>query len=780
MSEPPTGSGPSPDPALRVEYTDRLLVEYTRLKEANKGCVTLAVVADAIQYSAKLLQTLEDCAEWTSRKRFDTYKDVFAAMHLDDTKEDHAEHGMTFAEFQSIFPGPKQSSEMQVDPLPQKHKTPTPDPGGDADELEAATANQRLGKLAALPRKELPKHSLRDRIRHAHISGILHLARCGLKYFPGDGDLLHYMREIKVLSLNHNQLTTLPSELAYLPKIEHLTLSSNLLEELPNSIAGMANLKALDVSNNRIKYLPPELGNLRAIQTVCANRNQIRSLPYSIGNLKTLHRLDLKGNPLFPALLDKYNEGLPVLLSFLEAIQTAIHEATLAGDKPFGELKTEESVFENELLLSRGEFGMVGTIVDTRRKIIDYRIKHAQDTRTLTLEHINLRDLSDEMIVPEAVSLRFSHNRRLDVMPDNVSKFLCLVRLEANGCGIRTIPESCGLGNLSTLESINLSDNCLEALPGHAVKNLKRLKVIDVSKNKLVKFPVELASLLSLKTFLFHENPIPNLAGLRQLVKDSGIPGLQSEIIARAKGYVSTVDTKDIEEGALADRFDVANKTNVLELGSCGLTIVPDKMLASAYYGKITDIVLARNQLQSIPSKLENMYRLRRLDMSRNLFNNASFPPDLMNLKSLVQLNVSHNRLKTFPVFILEFRLLRLLNVSNNQMKSVPTDLRHLSKLEHLAIENNPLPARFLEEAAKGILDFMQLLEDVVIEEEQKKPVYTLATGDGEKVPSPRLSMAYEKEDAQGADGADEGEVLPQIAVADEPPKYVFNKARKK
>eukprot|EP00505_MAST-04D_sp_SCG-Rhode-Island_P006838 Stramenopile-MAST_4_protein_6838 len=166
--------------------------------------------------------------------------------------------------------------------------------------------------------------------------------------------------------------------------------------------------------------------------------------------------------------------------------------------------------------------------------------------------------------------------------------------------------------------------------------------------------------------------------------------------------------------------------------------------------------------------------------MSRNLFNNASFPPDLMNLKSLVQLNVSHNRLKTFPVYILEFRLLRLLNVSNNQMKSVPTDLRHLSKLEHLAIEDNPLPARFLEEAAKGILDFMQLLEDVVIEEEQKKPVYTLATGDGEKVPSPRLSMAYEKEDAQGADGADEGEVLPQIAVADEPPKYVFNKARKK
>ena len=61
MSEPPTGSGPSPDPALRVEYTDRLLVEYTRLKEANKGCVTLAEVADAIQYRAKLLQTLEDC-----------------------------------------------------------------------------------------------------------------------------------------------------------------------------------------------------------------------------------------------------------------------------------------------------------------------------------------------------------------------------------------------------------------------------------------------------------------------------------------------------------------------------------------------------------------------------------------------------------------------------------------------------------------------------------------------------------------------------------------------
>ena len=53
-----------------------------------------------------------------------------------------AKHNLSFTEFQSIFPGPKKNTEMEVDPLPQNHKnTPTPDPDeDDSGKSSSATA----------------------------------------------------------------------------------------------------------------------------------------------------------------------------------------------------------------------------------------------------------------------------------------------------------------------------------------------------------------------------------------------------------------------------------------------------------------------------------------------------------------------------------------------------------------------------------------------------------------------------------------------------------------
>ena len=779
----------TPDPALRIEYTDRLLAEYTNLKSENNSRVTLDAVLEAVQYSTGLLRTLDDCAQWSSRDRFETYRDIFVALQMEkeelnnisDSKEkEMSKHSLSFEEFQSIFPGPRKSTDSNVDPMPQKFKkTPTPDPDDEDNDGGKAAARTLLGKLAAVPRKEIPKHSLRDRIRHAHITGILHLTACGLKYFPGDGEFTHYMRGIKVLSLNRNQLTILPAEMAYLPLLEHLSLSYNLLESLPDSISSMQNLKALDVSQNRIRYLPPAIGNLRNIQVLSANQNKLKSLPYSLGKLKTLQRLNLNGNPLFPVLVDKYNGGLPVLLAFLEAISTSIHEANILGTKPYGELETEEDVFKNELLLSRGEFGMVGTIVDTRRKIIDYRIKSAKETGALTLEHINLRNLSDDMVIPEVKSLRMARNRRLTSMPLNIKKFVNLIRLDCRHCGIKEIPFECHLGKISTLEYLDLSENALEMLPGHAFKELDKLKVLDVSKNKLMNLPIEISRLKQLRTFVFHTNPIPNLKALRHLQKESGIPAVQAEIIARVNGYVSTVDTEDIENSMLEERFLIADKNHVIDLSRCGLFNVPDRTFVSKYYSKVTDIVLAKNHLTSLPDRIANMYRIRRLDVSYNDLNEVSFPPQLMHIRSIVQLNISHNRLAKLPELILEFKLLRTLNVSNNQLKDIPFGLRNLKQLENLAIENNPLPSRYIEEASKGILDFMDLLEELSEKEKELNPVLKLATARGDEIQAPRSPRQLPNTPlVQKEDEGNKGSSKKVDDGIDDVPKYVYNRKK--
>eukprot|EP00944_MAST-04C_sp_MAST-4C-sp1_P005375 g5375.t1 len=566
--------------------------------------------------------------------------------------------------------------------------------------------------------------------------------------------------------------------MAYLPLLEHLSVSRNLLEKLPDSIAGMANLKALDVSQNQIRFLPPSIGKLRQLEVLSANQNKLKSLPYSLGKLKTLQRLNLGGNPLFPVLVDKIMDGLPVLLAFLEAISTCIHEANILGTKPYGDLDTEEDVFKNELLLSRGEFGMVGTVVDTRRKLLDNRLKSARETCCLTLEHMNLTELSDDMVLPNVTSLRLARNSLLTSMPLNISKFTKLIRLDCKQCGLAEIPFECHLGKIVTLEFIDLSVNALEELPGHALSGLKNLKVLDVSKNNIMKLPIEISKLQHLRTLAFHGNPIPNITALRKLLKEDGIAAIQAEIVARVNGYVSTVDTEDFERNMVEQRFNLADEGHVIDLSCCGLFKVPERTFVSKYYGRVTDIVLARNHLQTLPDRIANMYRIRRLDVSHNDLNENSFPPQLMHIRSITQLNISHNRLNHLPNFILEYKWLRTLNVSNNQLKDIPFGLRHLNQLENLALENNPLPKRYIEEASKGILDFMELLENLNEEEKEANPVLQLATAGGDEIKAPRSPRQLPNTPLVPPSEAKTNIANSKQHVEEDNRKYVYNKRK--
>ena len=220
-----------------------MLAEYTTLKSKNDNRVTLDVVLDAVQFSTGLLRTLDDCAQWSSRDRFETYRDIFVALQMEKEElegipnvkdREMAKHNLSFTEFQSIFPGPKKNTEMDVDPLPQKN-TPTPDP--DEDDGGKAAARQLLGKLSAVPGRKF------QNIPYA-IASVMHISleftSIGLwpKVFPGDGEFTHYMRGIKVLNLNRNQLTVLPAEMAYLPLLEHLSVSRNLLRSYPTQLLG--------------------------------------------------------------------------------------------------------------------------------------------------------------------------------------------------------------------------------------------------------------------------------------------------------------------------------------------------------------------------------------------------------------------------------------------------------------------------------------------------------------------------------------------------------------
>ena len=79
-----------------------------------------------------------------------------------------------------------------------------------------------------------------------------------------------------------------------------------------------------------------------------------------------------------------------------------------------------------------------------------------------------------------------------------------------------------------------------------------------------MKLLIEISKLQHLRTLVFYENPIPNITALRKLLKEDGVASIQAEIIARANGYVSTVDTEDIERNMVEQRFNLADEGTLL------------------------------------------------------------------------------------------------------------------------------------------------------------------------------------------------------------------------
>ncbi len=100
------------------------------------------------------------------------------------------------------------------------------------------------------------------------------------------------------LDLSHNQLTTLPPEIAELTSLTTLNLWDNQLTTLPPEIAELTSLTTLHLSRNQLTTLPPEIAELTSLTTLDLTGNQLTTLPPEIAELTSLTTLNLWGNQL--------------------------------------------------------------------------------------------------------------------------------------------------------------------------------------------------------------------------------------------------------------------------------------------------------------------------------------------------------------------------------------------------------------------------------------------------------------------------------------------------
>ncbi|CAI2349555.1 unnamed protein product [Caenorhabditis sp. 36 PRJEB53466] len=147
---------------------------------------------------------------------------------------------------------------------------------------------------------------------------------------------LQTFRNVQVLDVSFNSLSSLPEDLGSLTGLTTLVARNNLLEHLPKSMQFLENMEHLFLSGNRFDYFPPVVMAMRKLKTLHLGANRIDNLPYTINTLESLTVLYLGGNRLreIPAsigclyqlenlaLCDNVLETIPSTLGDLHYLET--------------------------------------------------------------------------------------------------------------------------------------------------------------------------------------------------------------------------------------------------------------------------------------------------------------------------------------------------------------------------------------------------------------------------------------------------------------------------
>lgn len=144
----------------------------------------------------------------------------------------------------------------------------------------------------------------------------LYMENCGIESMPND---MTPYKNIVILSLFDNPITSIPQSIGRMNKLRELTISGsfesfpetiNYLRDLETLILQSPNLTSLPesiencplrtiyVSESALKTLPQSIGNIDKLEVLNVPYNEIEKLPKSITNLRNLRRFELYGNPV--------------------------------------------------------------------------------------------------------------------------------------------------------------------------------------------------------------------------------------------------------------------------------------------------------------------------------------------------------------------------------------------------------------------------------------------------------------------------------------------------
>uniref|UniRef100_A0A182K029 Uncharacterized protein n=1 Tax=Anopheles christyi TaxID=43041 RepID=A0A182K029_9DIPT len=477
-------------------------------------------------------------------------------------------------------------------------------------------------------------------------------------------DVFEALPKLETLYLDYNRIGELSPMLFHTNhQLEHVTLSHNRLAVLrTNTFAGLARLHSVDLSYNGLVAIEPSVFHGSPVEYLNLNGNALQTLDdwtLSGTNLRYLH---VDSNAL--GTLQQSTGGVSVLDGLLElsVANNRIARWQEFCTRNFSRLSALNLAYnslaalEDDGCLSR-DGNSAPVTINVAFNGVSLVPKFAGHIRLLDLSGNSVDELGDghrfagykqtEVLLLQNTSLRRLNSENFAFLPHLIE----LAEIDLSHNTLQTVEES-WFQALTHLKSVNIEGNLISQLPPNLFSPVTHsLEMLSIAGNALhsISDAVFLAS-VPIKALNLSNNHLNDVAILDQ-----------NDLITHLD-----VSSNHLKQLLLRPNYRVllANTNQITKLEW-------DSDHQYLKFCNLQQLHLADNLLEQLDQRLFQLPTLTELDVSENRLDTFPFH-QLHHLKQLIMLNVSRNNIRTLPVLgVPKFKLVRL-DLSENPLDQVP------------------------------------------------------------------------------------------------------------
>lgn len=267
---------------------------------------------------------------------------------------------------------------------------------------------------------------------------------------------------------------------------------------------------------------------------------------------------------------------------------------------------------------------------------------------------------------------------------------------------LTTLPENWSVSKLRRLQQLNLEHNNITEISGEALAGLPSLRIFNISYNQLEALPIGLFAgardfqeihlqhnrLFEIPRGLFHKLEqllILDLSG-NQLsshhIDNGTFSGLIRLIVLNlAHNALTRIDAKTFRDLYFLQILDLRNNS---------IGYIDDNTFLPLY--NLHTLNIAENRLHTINDELFNgLFVLSKLTLNNNLISVIE-PSAFRNCSDLKELDLSTNQLQDIPTAIQNLTMLRTLDLGENQITEINAGaFRNLNQLTGLRLIDNQI-----------------------------------------------------------------------------------------